>query len=243
MEGNNIWLVNLPHAGGSSIIFKGWNKKVNCKVLNIEYPGHWTRMNEALLSSFEELVIDIIKSIQNKIQPPANICLFGHSLGAIISWWIVPILQKLGYTVKCIFLSASQSPNFFPEKNILDLKNDTDKLKLIDYEMKNYSVSVNNQFIKTFLPILNKDLQICKEFVSDEHYVNVDTIILYGKQDSLVEIDKMETWKNYTKLISIHGFQGHHLYLEDKNNKDLLIDMINKKLENIIAYENAKIIL
>ena len=66
MKKKDVWLINLPHAGGSITTFKGWNKKINCNVLNIEYPGHWTRMNESLLNTFEELVEDVVKTIQKK---------------------------------------------------------------------------------------------------------------------------------------------------------------------------------
>jgi len=229
----NVWLVNLPHAGGSSTVFKGWNKRVDCKVLNIEYPGHWTRMNESLLSSFEELSADVVKSIQNVVHLPADVWLFGHSLGAILSWWITPRLQKQGYTVKYIFLSGSQSPDFFPEKSIIDANSDIDKLRLIGYDMENYPASINEQFVKTFFPILSSDLQICKSFLSDNHYVDVDSIVLYGKQDELIDVDKVNTWDGFVKLNSVCGFSGQHLYLEDKNNKSALIDMINKKLKEI----------
>ena len=68
----NTWLITFPHAGGSSTIFKGWNKEIKCNVLNLDYPGHWTRMCEPLLDSFNELAMDAVKSIQNKIKTPAD---------------------------------------------------------------------------------------------------------------------------------------------------------------------------
>lgn len=231
MKYNNRWLITLPHAGGSSTIFKGWSKELNCNVLNIEYPGHWTRMNEPLLNSFEELTADVMNSIQNDITPFSDIYLFGHSLGAILAWWITPLLQKQGYSVKYIFLSSSQSPDFFPERSILDANTDVEKFKFIDYDMKKYPESINNQFIKTFFPIIDMDLQICKSFVSDCHYVDVDAFVLYGKQDSLIDLDKVKTWNNYVNIISEYEFSGKHLYLEEKHNRELLLNIINTKLK------------
>lgn len=234
MKKKDVWLINLPHAGGSITTFKGWNKKINCNVLNIEYPGHWTRMNESLLNTFEELFEDVVKTIQKKIQSPAEICLFGHSLGAILAWSIIPALKKMGYEVKCIFLSASQSPNFFPENNIRNANTDIEKLKLIGYDVEEHSSDINDQFLKTFFPILDKDLQICKKFVSDNHYIDIDAYVLYGKEDSFVDIDKMVTWGNYVKLIAVYDFPGQHLYLEEKSNRDLLTDLINTVSKQLI---------
>lgn len=228
MKKNNLWLINLPHAGGSTTTFKGWNKKINCNVLNVEYPGHWTRMNESLPNTFEELAEDIVETIQKKIQLPAELCLFGHSLGAILAWSIIPTLQKKGYIVKYIFLSASQSPDFFPENNIRNANTNIEKMKLIGYDMEAYSSDINEQFLKTFFPILDKDLQICKKFVSDNHYIDIDAYVLYGKEDSFVDIDKMITWKKFVKLIAVHDFSGQHLYLEEKSNRDLITDLINR---------------
>ena len=231
MEKKNIWLINLPHAGGSITTFKGWNKKIKCNVLNVEYPGHWTRMNESLLNTFEELAEDVVETIQRKIQSPAEISLFGHSLGAILAWSIIPTLQRKGYIVKCIFLSASQSPDFFPENNICNANTDIEKMKLIGYDMKEYSSDINEQFLKTFFPILDKDLLICKNFVSNNHYIDIDAYVLYGKEDSFIDLDKMMTWKKFVKLIAVYDFPGKHLYLEEKNNRDLLTDFINKILK------------
>lgn len=237
MKESNIWLINLPHAGGSSTVFKGWNKGIRCKVLNIEYPGHWTRMKEPLISSFDKLAEDVVQLIQEKIQIPADICLFGHSLGAIISWWIAPVLKRIGYNIRYMYLSASQSPNFFPEKSIVDAVSDIDKLKLIGYDMENYSQKINEQFIKTFFPILDNDLNICKSFVSDDHYVDVEAFVFYGENDELIEENKLITWENYVNLITICKFAGEHLYLEDESNRKTLIEIINRNLEKVYGAE------
>ncbi len=150
-----------------------------------------------------------------------------------MAWWITPILQEKGYTVKTIFLSASQSPNFFPEKNIIDANDEYKKLELIGYEKKDHSATINKQFLNNYFPILDKDLQICKTFTSCNHYVSVDSYILYGKEDDLIDLNKMITWKDYVKLISLQEFTGRHLYLVDKDNKILLISLINNILKEL----------
>ena len=80
-----LWLITLPHAGGSSNIFKGWDKNLNCNILNVEYPGHWTRLKEPLVATFKELEDDVINSILRSIEVNSHILIFGHSLGAIIA--------------------------------------------------------------------------------------------------------------------------------------------------------------
>lgn len=231
---NNVWLINLPHAGGSIITFKGWNKKVNCNVLNIEYPGHFTRMNEPLLHGFEELAKDVVLSIKNKVPINSILCLFGHSVGAIMAWYISPMLEEMGYYIERLFLSASQNPGDFPEKSILQSTSDNKIIKLVGYKTEEHSDEINRQFMETFFPILKNDMQVCKSFHNDGHYVNIDSIVLYGTEDVFTNIEAMKKWNQYVRLIEMKAYSGEHLFIQDHNNIDEITQMINQTIKNII---------
>lgn len=232
MEDNNFWLVNLPHAGGSSTVFKGWDKKINCNVLNIEYPGHWTRMREPMIHSFEKLSEDVISVIVEKVPKQSKVYIFGHSVGAIMAWYISPILFEKGYCIKKLFLSASQNPGAFPEKSILQAISDEDMLELIGYKPEEHPQNINKQFIQTFLPILKTDMQVCKSFRCDAHYVDVESVALYGKQDSFTNIDEIKKWNLYVKLDEIKAFSGRHLFIEERENIEKIVELINESLSN-----------
>lgn len=230
MQEKDTWLINLPHAGGSTTVYKGWNKKVKCTVLNIEYPGHWTRMKEPLLQTFEELAKDVILTIESKVPANSKLCLFGHSVGAIMIWYISPILKSKGYTIKKLFLSASQNPGLFPEKSILKSASDEEMLRLVGYNAKEHPEKINRQFMQTFFPVLKNDIQVCKSFRCDGHYVDVDAVVLYGTEDIFTNIVEMKKWNQYVKMKEMRAFPGEHLFIEDQDNVEKIIRMINECL-------------
>lgn len=227
MNDKEIWLVTLPHAGGSSAVFKRWRKKIDCKMLNVEYPGHWTRMKEPMINTFEALSADVVNMIATRIPVGAKLILFGHSVGAIMAWYISPILINQGYDVVKLFLSGSQNPGSFPEKSILKSVTDSETLRLIGYKAEEHDDAINKQFMDTFFPILRNDMQVCKSFVCDEHFVNISSTVLYGIEDIFTDIDEMKKWEEYVLLDSIDAYPGEHLFIEDNGNIDSITDLIN----------------
>lgn len=233
VKNESTWLIMLPHAGGSTTIFKGLKKNINCNILNIEYPGHWMRMKEPLINSFSDLSKDVLRIIREKINKNSDIFLFGHSIGAIISWEITPLLVSQGFLVKGLFLSGSQNPGAFPEKSIIEATSDDKLLKLIGYEKKENEKDITDYFMKIFFPILKNDMEVCKSFICDNHYLNINSIVLYGTEDIFTDIIEMKKWKKYVNLIAMYGFTGGHLFIENEENIPKIIEIINNFISNI----------
>lgn len=224
---DEIWLVTLPHAGGSSAVFKRWKKKIDCNILNVEYPGHWTRMKEPMVGTFESLSTDVVNTIEKRIPAGAKLIIFGHSVGAIMAWHISPMLINMGYDVCKLFLSGSQNPGSFPEKSILKAMDDSDMLRLIGYKTEEHDSAINKQFMETFFPILRNDMEVCKSFICDGHFVDVNSTILYGTEDIFTNIVEMKKWEKYVMLDSMQAYPGEHLFIEDNDNVGNITALIN----------------
>lgn len=227
---NAAWLITLPHAGGSSNVFKKWTKKLNINLLNVEYPGHWARMNEPLVGNFEELVEDVQELVIRKIKSGEKVYIFGHSVGAIIAWQIAPFLMSKGRDVRMLFLSGSQNPGAFPEDNIVNAVTDEQILHIGGISV-NEGDSLNKKFVQTFLPILKNDLEVCKHFKCDYHKLNIDSVICYGEDDIYTKIEEIRGWKNFVNVVSIEKFSGEHLFVNDDSNIERIIRMLNKYIE------------
>lgn len=230
---DKLWLITLPHAGGSIVTFKGWDRKVNCNVLNVEYPGHWTRMKEPLVNSFRELQEDVIDFIIKRIEKGSAALIYGHSMGAILAWQITPVLIQSGIDVEAVFISASQNPGDFPEKVMADAVTDDQILDLIGYK-KNSDTAIDDQFVKIFFPIIKNDFEICRNFICDGHYLNVPSIVCYGKNDIFTSLDKVKKWEGYTKLVAIIEYPGGHLFVEEKNNVEKITSLLNGVIEKTL---------
>lgn len=230
MENEKICLITLPHAGGSSTIFKGWDRRVGCDVFNVDYPGHWTRMKESMIKSFDNLVEDVVSVIEENVSNDYELMIFGHSVGAIMGWQIAPVLISKGYSLRKLFFSGSQNPGSFPEKSIVDATSESDMLKLIGYNSEEYDEAINNQFMKSFFPVLLNDMNVCKSFRCDEHYVNVESIVLYGCDDIFTDLEEMKKWSKYANVSKMIEFKGEHLFLGDKDNIKKIVQLINESL-------------
>lgn len=224
-----LWLITLPHAGGSSNLFKEWWKNLNCNVLNVEYPGHWTRLKEPLVSTFEELENDVFNSIASSIEVNSHVMIFGHSLGAILAWKIAERLCAYNIMVDGLFLSASQNPGAFPEETIANMHSDDEMLSLIGYHGD--QSALNERVKKIFLPIVRNDLKICQECRLEHTYCDIEAVVFYGLDDPYTRKKEVENWGEYVKCCSIIGLDGDHFYLEKKENRKIIFEQINRYIK------------
>ncbi len=229
---NEYVLFTLPHAGGSSRSFAGWEDSIYCRVVNIDYPGHWTLMREPLISSFDGLIDYIIDKIMSETDTNNKIMLFGHSMGAIISWYISDYIIEHNRIVDTLFLSASHNPGDFPEEHIKKIKTDEDITKLVDYDYSEHLDSINRQFDRIFLPLIKNDLLVCRDFkLNKKNNINVNSIVLYGKDDALIDKYEVKKWKEYTNCIDFVELEGKHLFIEKPENKKSICELINRRIK------------
>lgn len=243
MKNKDTYLITLPHAGGSSSLYKGWGKNLECQVLNIDYPGHWIRMKEPLASSFQDLKQDVINCIKQSIVSGSRAVIFGHSLGAILAWEIAPELVRYGIEICGLFLSASEDPGSFSNSKIFDLRTDKEIIPLLGYSLNDNNTKVCEQFIKIFLPILKSDLVLCKKYKNKYIHTNIHSIIIYGVDDEFIDISEISNWNKYVNVISTIELKGDHFYLNKTDNIKYICDLINHFItthEDKSSYENKK---
>jgi len=87
-------LVLFPYAGGSASIYRKWDNKLpsSIAVHAVELPGHGNRLNEPLFNRVEPLVQSMAKALKPYWE--GSYVLFGHSMGAIISFEVAHLLRR-----------------------------------------------------------------------------------------------------------------------------------------------------
>ncbi len=223
---NKYVLVTLPHAGGTSMLYKNWDIRVNCDVLNIDYPGHWIRKSEPLADSISELEGDIYKYIIDRLNTNNRILLFGHSMGAILAWHMADRLSKAHIPIGGLFLSGSDSPFEFPKQGIDNIK-DEDLLKIVGYDVENSTENSTAQYKKMILPIIKHDLSIFHEFCYEDSYCDIESVVFYGLCDELTNYSDQLKWGRCTKTVSLIGLPGKHLFIKEKRNQSIIFNTIN----------------
>src|ERR1700753_1881001 len=84
----------LPYAGGGAQIYRGWGQilPAGVDVWPVPLPGRGSRYKEKPYQSFEALVSDVSEAMRPFIDIP--FCLFGHSLGALVSFELAHRLRE-----------------------------------------------------------------------------------------------------------------------------------------------------
>lgn len=157
----------------------------------------------------------IVSAIHPYLDTPYLV--FGHSLGAKISYEVCNELREKQDNAPChLIVSGSRAPHI-PEPEPLHHLQDVDFIEA----MKRYSgmskeFLENRDLLNLFLPIFRAD------FILDETYCftkyekfDFPITALYGDQDQDSEIDTVEAWSEYTNTsFNKKVFHGEHFFIK-----------------------------
>lgn len=222
-------LIVFPCAGGNAQNYLQFSKDIQAEVIRIEYSGHWSRYNETVYNSFEDLLSDVESHIKDKIGIHDNIFLFGHSMGACVAYEIAKQLIKEKYNVKCLMISACATMQEINWTE-LDMKTESDVKKFLNRIRQMPEKVLNSSFFEDNLlhPIQN-DFKILTDYIKsfkDDATVACPIVCFQGREDILVK--DMSSWKNYTTSgTMVHSFHGGHFFLYEKNNYRVISKYVN----------------
>ncbi len=220
-------LIILPCAGGSASNYIKY-KTFTDQVLLYEYPGHWSRYEEPLEMSIEQIVQTISLTIKENIDE--EISILGHSMGGLIAWKLAQTLIEEDIFVKGLYIAACCPPEINPEF-IKDIHDDADiKMLLHNIRQVPDKVLESSFFNEDLLPIIRNDLYLVKNYINDFQMdtnirISVPITCLYGKDDPVIERSQIEKWRNYTTgEFRCATFLGDHFFVYNKENIKLIIE-------------------
>jgi len=147
----------LPHAGGGATTYHSWTAELPafvqlCPVL---LPGRETRLSEALYTQIDPLLGALDRELRPWLDIPYAV--FGHSMGALLAFAWVRILQREGASMPVwLFLSGRRAPDTPGDTNLLHALPDGEFVKELTrrYNGIPQEVSENEALMEVFLPIL-----------------------------------------------------------------------------------------
>lgn len=226
-------LICFPYAGGSSLIYKDWNKYLNNNVnlISYELSGRGRRMSEPLYDNQETAIDQIYEDIKNDLDK-APYSMFGHSMGTTIVFLLFNKIIENGHSLpEHLFFSGSRPPHLNDiDKDIHLLSEDKFIEKIKEYGATPDGFFENKDLLNIFLPILRHDLKLAQlEWKKEYNKQNtIDISIFYGDQEGITK-SEIEEWKNYTDgNVNIHSIPGDHFFINE--NKMVVLDLINKKI-------------
>ncbi|MDK8180616.1 alpha/beta fold hydrolase [Paenibacillus sp. UMB4589-SE434] len=219
-----VRLCCLPYAGASASVYMRWKRQLPSyiELIPLELAARGRRFGEAPYSSVEDAVSDIDLMMQNILSDDKPVILFGHSMGALLSYeWLRRQHENRGRLPERAILSARSAPQFVKmEESIVGLPDGPFIEKVADYGAADASVLSLPEMRDVFVPILRADFAIIErhtqqsiESKKEADKIPVPVQVWYGEDDNSLR-GEMEGWKNWFQHdFQVDCFPGNHFYI------------------------------
>jgi len=200
--------------------------------MTMELPGRGDRLLEPLLLDVNSMVDDLFIRLKDNINKPYII--YGHSMGAILSYLVVKKLEENNFPLPLhLIITGCEGPSAKNEKQTIrsQLSNDD----LIE-ELKTLGgipdeVFEDISFHNFFAPILRADFKA----VEDYQYLkgdplNVPICVLFGEEEDF-SLTEALLWKEESNCeVEVIQFPGDHFFIF-KHQKQIM-NIIQKKIKH-----------
>src|SRR6185295_1953892 len=223
----------LPYAGGSARAFRPWASRLpeDGELCPIEIPGRGSRMREKPLTRLMSLVQIIGEEMKPFLDKP--FALFGHSMGALISFELARKLRREhGRQPTHLFVSASSAPHLPSRSPITYNLCDAEFLTQIRRLNGTPDDALENpELMQVMLPILRADFELVQTFRYEQGPpLDVPISTFGGSSDPEVGEERLAAWQDQTvSAFSLSMFPGDHFYLHTA--QDLLIEKVSRTLD------------
>ncbi len=248
METLNPWLIRFSRrngstpsvrlfcfhfAGGSALSFKSWPQYLpkNIELIAIQLPARDGRYTETALTDTRKIVDALSQEIAPYLDMPYII--FGHSLGALISYELLQALNKPNVRPPHLFIpSAYRAPHLparakpaytLPDKDFI--------IRLEEFEGTSKTVLDNEELMAAFLPRIRADFQVLETYQYQQRTrLNTRILAVMGKDDSHVKDTELMEWEGHTqKSFACRFFEGGHFFIQTAEKE--LIQMIQHECQ------------
>lgn len=208
-----VQLIALPYAAGSLRSYQPFNKVDGIELVKYELPGRGFRQSDQFsgLSTILAEVIEIIDFTRPYI-------LFGHSMGAYITYELCSFIEKKELPLPSKVILSAQ----IPPSN----KNDHRTWhKLSKNEVRQYfeklggtpdEILNSQELMEFFSDVLNQDFAFLRSYFKNgwTEKVQSNLEIWYGEDDDFIDEKGVAIWDQYTcgkcKYVK---FQGNHFFI------------------------------
>lgn len=224
-------VIILPCAGGSASNYGKYKAHLN-DLLIYEYPGHWSKYEEPLETSVEQVVGSLLEMI--RIKSEKKVTILGHSMGGLIAWKLAQRLTEEGTNVAGLYIAACCPPQVYPEF-IENIRDDEDiKALLKNIRQVPDKVLTSSFFNEDLLPIIRNDFILVRDFLDSFYMEKCEPFqfpitCLYGDNDPIIEPSILSGWKKYTdKKVTYISFPGDHFFMHDKENVSKIAELLSR---------------
>lgn len=229
----------FPYAGGGASIFRSWSELApsDIEICPVQLPGREARLTESAFSQVDTLLDQLFPILLPYLDAPY--ALFGHSMGALISFELARAIRRAGVRPPLRLIvsgrRAPQLPDLRPPTYHLPEGEFIAELRRLQGTPE--AVLQNEELLHLVLPLLRADFALCETYTyKPEAPLACPITALGGLQDSDVSREDTAAWSKQTTSAAfrLRFFAGDHFYLHKEQvpllriiTQDLLNDLSN----------------
>ncbi|MGX9883183.1 thioesterase II family protein [Streptomyces sp. NPDC002276] len=217
LDANAIQLFCLPHAGAGASAYRDWPELLapGIEAIPVQLPGRESRHREPARRSAAQLVAELSGPLAGRAG--RDFALFGHSMGALLSYELAHALTELGKPPRHLFVSGLGGPHLPFAGPVLHEKTDDELVEAVaEMEGTAPEVLAQPELMQLLLPLLRADLTVWETYVprpTSLLKVSVPITALGGRHDPGVSLDRLNAWEELTSAdFHVEVFEGGHFF-------------------------------
>ena len=219
-----LQLFCFPYAGAGTALFASWQRALpEVAVRPIRLPGREARLSEPAFTSVHPLVESLAEALEPELARP--FALFGHSLGAIVSFELARRLRRLGRPrPRLVVVSAQSAPHVpSPRPPIYDLPEDEFLAAIANFGGTPPAVLADRELLALVVSTLRADLTVTDTYrFTPEPALESPIAMFGGRDDPLVPEEELVAWREHsTRPDGVHLFDGGHFYVHERRDRFL----------------------
>ncbi|MBX4151446.1 thioesterase [Paenibacillus lautus] len=246
-EINKIKVFPIPYAGASVNVYYEWKKLLpdRYELFMSELAGRGTRFREPCYQSVGEASEDIAKRIIEQLECDDEYVIFGHSMGALLTYEIYYKLKQMGAKEpRHLFFSGRNAPHIFEEReDIENMTNETFLQKVEQYGGLPEEF-YTQEIMDMFLPILRADFIILDnyKFQPKAEKISCGISVFYADNDFSTHIKEIHKWSEVVEgNVKFHEFKGEHFFLNRYPNDIVNTIVKDTETQNIYCSNERKV--
>ncbi|MDH3658628.1 MAG: alpha/beta fold hydrolase [Alphaproteobacteria bacterium] len=228
----------FAHAGGSADSFMTWRERLPASIdlAAVQYPGRGRRIDDEPIQEIGEIIDHVTRALMPLTDVP--FALFGHSLGALLAFETARRLVKIGRAPRLLVASACRSPSLLPSPKVVKAAS-LDGLHFINAIRAFGGIPAeivnDHDVLDIVTPIIRSDFRLVANYrYRPGRRLPMPILVANGSSDQHTAPANLEGWAlESTEEVEFRTFEGGHFYLDDDDNRDLIIDAIASELDEL----------
>ncbi len=229
-------LVCLPHAGGSTGLYRTWAALLPPRVelLLACPPGREDRLDDPIPADVPGLVSGLAAAVAPLLDRPWAV--FGHSMGAAVAHELVSHLLHQGHPAPVhLFVSAREAPQYHRGGTTHLLDDDALCAELVRLGGTDAALLAMPELRQLVLPTVRGDYRLIETYQPrPQGLLPCPVTALIGADDTELTAEEADGWRDWTAAsFQLLTFPGGHFYLSERPRE--VVDAIRRRLTGYAA--------